>query len=448
MYSEWRSLQLVIQSDRGHMSVLHSYPNNVGKDVAHAVVRPLGQGLNSSSVSSNESILKTDKEVKWTMEVLCYGLTLPLDGETVKLCVDVYTDWIMALVSRRDSIPQPIIKDPNLYVQTILKHLQNLFVPRIEYAHNQITLCLRVLAAVQKLAHDSANMSRETWEVLLLFLLQINDTLLAAPTIAGGLAENLADKLIGVLFEVWFLACTRCFPTPPYWKTAREMLANWRHHPAVVEQWSKVICALTSRLLQFTYGPSFPPFKVPDEDASLIPAEMDNDCVAQTWFRVLHMLSNPVDLSNPAIISTTPKFQEQLLNVSGMAQELIHHPCLKQLPQIFFRAMRGISCLVDAFLGISRPRSDSAPPTPVNRLSMPQASSTMNTTPPHSRRMRSVTVTKATVKASSVSSCHFIFFSLMPARFFGHPIHQQQVILLDWSAGSIQTRLHLSGTLS
>lgn len=25
------------------------------------------------------------------------------------------------------------------------------------------------------------------------------------------------------------------------------MVANWRHHPAVVEQWSKVICALTSR---------------------------------------------------------------------------------------------------------------------------------------------------------------------------------------------------------
>ena len=24
------------------------------------------------------------------MEVLCYGLTLPLEGDTVKLCVDVY----------------------------------------------------------------------------------------------------------------------------------------------------------------------------------------------------------------------------------------------------------------------------------------------------------------------------------------------------------------------
>lgn len=65
----------------------------------------------------------------------------------------------------------------------------------------------------------------------------------------------------------------------------------------------------------------------------------------------LFVCSNPVDLSNPAIISSTPKFQEQFLNVSGMTQELNQYPCLKHLPQIFFRAMRGISCLVDAFLG-------------------------------------------------------------------------------------------------
>ncbi|KAI1890432.1 hypothetical protein AGOR_G00153650 [Albula goreensis] len=404
MYSEWRSLHLVVQSDQGHVSVLHTYPTSVGRDVANAVVRPLGTALGSPVA---ESLLKTDKEVKWTMEVLCYGLTLPLDGDTVKLCVDVYTDWIMALVAPRDSIPQPIVKEPNLYVQTILRHLHNLFLPRPEhYSPNHFRLCQQVLTAVQKLARESGSMVRETWEVLLLFLLRINDTLLAPPTVGGGIAEKLAEKLISVLFEVWFLACTRCFPTPPYWKTAREMLANWRHHPPVVEQWSKVICALTSRLLRFTYGPSFPPFKVPDEDANLIPAEMDNDCVAQTWFRFLHMLSNPVDLSNPVVISSTPKFQEQLLNVSGVPQEVIQHPCLKQLPQIFFRAMRGISCLVDAFLGISRPRSDSAPPTPVNRLSMPPPPTTTNTTPPHSRRHRPTGVTKTTSKASTGSTAH------------------------------------------
>uniref|UniRef100_A0A8C1KJV4 Ral GTPase-activating protein subunit beta n=1 Tax=Cyprinus carpio TaxID=7962 RepID=A0A8C1KJV4_CYPCA len=396
MYSEWRSLHLVVQHDQGHLSVLHTYPPGVGRDVANAVVRPLGG-------APSECLLKTDKEVKWTMEVLCYGLTLPLDGDTVKLCVDVYTDWMMALVSPRDSIPQPIIKEPNLYVQTILKHLHNLFLPRlcIEHFQNKKMYFFFVLSAVQKLARDSSGMARETWEVLLLFLLRINDTLLAPPTVGGGIAEKLAEKLISVLFEVWFLACTRCFPTPPYWKTAREMLANWRHHPPVVEQWSKVIAALTSRLLRFMYGPSFPPFKVPEEDASLIPAEMDNDCVSQTWYRFLHMLSNPVDLSNPVIVSSTPKFQEQLLGGNSVPHEVIQHPCLKQLPQIFFRAMRGVSCLVDAFLGISRPRSDSAPPTPVNRLSMPTPSTTTNTTPPHNRRHRTTAVVKTASKTST-----------------------------------------------
>ncbi|XP_072305681.1 ral GTPase-activating protein subunit beta isoform X6 [Eucyclogobius newberryi] len=424
MYSEWRSLQLVVQSDQSNLSVLHTYPPTVGTEVANAVVKPLGTSV---SPVATDNILKTDKEVKWTMEVLCYGLTLPLEGDTVKLCVDVYTDWMMALVAPRDSMPQPVIKEPNMYVQLILKHLYNVFVPRPEqHSLNHIRLCQQVLTAVQKLARESVSMVRETWEVLLLFLLRINDTLLAPPTVGVGVAEKLAEKLMAVLFEVWLLACARCFPTPPYWKTAREMLANWRHHPPVVEQWSRVACALTSRLLRFTHGPTFPPFKVPDEDANLIPLEMDDDCVAQTWYRFLHMLSNPVDLSNPAIVSTTPKFQEQFLNSSGIPHEVVLHPCLKQLPQIFFRAMRGVSCLVDAFLGvsvakkvvrervftfsprlhshgISRPRADSAPPTPVNRMSMSPPPSITNTTPPHNRKQRHPVVTKTTSKSSTAS---------------------------------------------
>ncbi|KAJ8257305.1 hypothetical protein GJAV_G00184170 [Gymnothorax javanicus] len=402
MYSEWRSLHLAVLSDQGHLSVLHSYPAAVGRDVANVVVRPL------VLPPASEGILKSDREVKWTMEALCYGLTLPPDSDTVKLCVDVYTDWLTALSSPRGSIPQPIMKEPNLYVQSILKHLYNLFLPRSEqYSPSHYRLCLQVLSSVQKLARDSgSSMARETWEVLLLFLLRISDTMLAPPTVGGGIAEKLADKLVSVLLEVWLLACARCFPTPPFWKTAREMLANWRHHSAVVEQWSRVISALTSRLLRFTYGPSFPQFKIPEEDANLIPAEMDDDCVAQTWFRFLHMLSNPVDLSNPAIVSTTPKFQEQLLSVNGVPPEIIQHSCLKQLPHIFFRAMRGVSCLVDAFLGVSRLKSDSAPPTPVNRLSMTLPPASTVTTPPHSRKHRPTVVIKNSNKSSTGSVSH------------------------------------------
>lgn len=53
----------MIQNDQGHTSVLHSYPESVGREVANAVVRPLGQALGTSSGAGNESLLKTDKEV-------------------------------------------------------------------------------------------------------------------------------------------------------------------------------------------------------------------------------------------------------------------------------------------------------------------------------------------------------------------------------------------------
>lgn len=54
-----------------------------------------------------------------------------------------------------------------------------------QHSLNHIRLCHQVLSAVQKLARESVSMVRETWEVLLLFLLRVNDTLLAPPTVGG-----------------------------------------------------------------------------------------------------------------------------------------------------------------------------------------------------------------------------------------------------------------------
>lgn len=68
MYSEWRSLQLVVQSDQGHLSVLHTYPTTVGTEVANAVVKPLGTAV---SPVATENILKTDKEVRKRPMLFC-----------------------------------------------------------------------------------------------------------------------------------------------------------------------------------------------------------------------------------------------------------------------------------------------------------------------------------------------------------------------------------------
>ncbi|KAM7006209.1 ral GTPase-activating protein subunit beta [Tautogolabrus adspersus] len=419
----------------GQGDVLRCFPPNVGRDVAVALVKPLRAGLGNPD---SRSLLHTDRQVKWTMEVLCYGLTLPLDGDTVKHCVDVYTDWLTALVSPRDSIPPPISREPNLYIQKILRHLYSLFLPRSDQASPvYLSLCQQVLCAVQSLARESAVMSRDTWETVLNFLLRVNHTMLAPPTTAS---EQLSELSMAVLFEVWLLSCSRCFPSRSLWQTGRQMLSSWRHQPAVVAQWSRVSSALTSRLLLLTLGPSFPPFKVPDEDAALIPADMDDERVSHTWFRFLHLLSNPVDISRQGHVGSSPPSVEEAIRGDS------------HLPHIFFRAMRGVSTLVDAFLGVavlnkepteqllshtgltsktnlrdrlpsigvtvtkspfrdriptyglSRPRSGSAPPTPVNILSLPSATPLTSSPPPNMRRLKAGNVSKTTSKPPMTSS--------------------------------------------
>ncbi|XP_023264035.1 ral GTPase-activating protein subunit beta-like isoform X1 [Seriola lalandi dorsalis] len=420
-----------LSSGRGHMSVLNCFPPSVGRDIVVAVLKPLGATLGNPN---NHSLLHTDRQVKWTMEVLCYGLTLPLDGDTVKLCVDVYTDWLMALVSPKDSIPPPINREPNLYVQKILRHLYSLFLARSDQVSPvYLSLCQQVLCAVRLLARESTVMSRDTWETLLHFLLRINHAMLAPPTAA---AVGVSDLSMAVHFEVLLLSCSRCFPSHSLWQMCRQMLSGWRHQPVVVDQWNRVVAALTSRLLLLTFGPSFPEFKVPDEDAALIPADLDDDRVPQTWFRFLHMFSHPV------VVGSTPSSQEEVSRGGR-----------NQLPKIFFRAMRGVSTLVDAFLGVSvvnkeptelllpntglttrihfrdrlpslgvavtkspfrdllpsygfsRPRSGSAPPTPVNVLSLPSAPPS-TTSPPMHRRLKPAHVSKATGKPTMSSSSH------------------------------------------
>ncbi|XP_060897632.1 ral GTPase-activating protein subunit beta isoform X3 [Labrus mixtus] len=436
-------------SGRGDVSVLSCFLPNVGRDVAVAVVKPLRLGLGNPDSCS---LLHTDRQVKWTMEVLCYGLTLPLDGDTVKQCVDVYTDWLTALVSPRDSIPPPISREPNLYVQKILRHLYSLFLPRSDQVSPvYLSLCQQVLCAVQSLARESAVMSRDTWETVLNFLLRVNHTMLAPPTTAS---EQLSELSMAVLFEVWLLSCSRCFPSRSLWQTGRQMLSSWRHQPAVVEQWSRVSSALTSRLLLLTFSPSFPPFKVPDEDAALIPADMDDERVSHTWFRFLHLLSNPVDISRQGLVGSSPPSVEETIRGDG------------HLPHIFFRAMRGVSTQVDAFLGVavvnkepteqllpqtgltsrtnlrdrlpsigvtvtkspfrdriptyglSRPRSGSAPPTPVNTLSLPSAPPSTSSPPPHIRRLKAGNVSKATSKPMTSSSPHTWKSSTCPSPYF------------------------------
>ncbi|XP_017114996.1 ral GTPase-activating protein subunit beta isoform X12 [Drosophila elegans] len=359
MYSEWASLSAQITANSCGaqcFSVLNKFPASAGREVVVSVVKQLGTNLGITQNAEPSHLVK-DEEVKWCMDVICFGLSLPLqEHETIKDCVNVYCEWLTALHPQpRISVPKPICEDANLYARQIINHFHNLFVPRqgesADTIKRQAVLCHRVLRTLQQTAQISQLMDRQTWDTLLLFLLAINEILLAPPTVKDDVGDQLCERVLSVLFEVWLLACVRSFPSPSMWKTLQESCAMWRHRVALVDQWNRVNLALTARLLEFSYGPAFPQLKNADEDNQLIPIGMSNDCVAQTWYRFLRMIGNPTALCSPHLISKSSHFVQWALTHEKGA-ETHQHPCLQQLPQIFLNAMKGISSQVDAFLAL------------------------------------------------------------------------------------------------
>ncbi|KAK6624852.1 hypothetical protein RUM44_011716 [Polyplax serrata] len=357
MYSEWTSLGPHFHSlSEERNSVLNKFPTHVGKNVVTSILKPLASNLGITQ-ASEPSPFVSDEEVQWNMQVICYGLSLPFsEHDTIRDCVSVYCEWLTSLHPvPKISVPPPVRDEPNLYGRKIISHFYNLFVPRKGEApdtiNKQAVLCHRVLRTIQNVSQVSNVMNQETWEVLLMFLLSINDCILSPPIVKDDICDQLCERVLSVLVEVWLLACVRCFPSPPLWKTLREMCMNWRHRIALVEQWNRVHLALTAKLLEFMCGPDFPTLKICDEDNQLIPAEATQDCIVQSWYRFLHCLGNPVNLCRPSLISQTPEFLQYAIT-SNCVVDPSQHPCLSALPMIFLKAIRGVAGQVDAFLGI------------------------------------------------------------------------------------------------
>lgn len=72
------------------------------------------------------------------------------------------------------------------------------------------------------------------------------------------LGTLLRETITGALFRSWAVICSRHFPTPPYWKTFRELCATWRHHEVLIREWDKINVALLTKLLPIMFGNDFP----------------------------------------------------------------------------------------------------------------------------------------------------------------------------------------------
>lgn len=356
MYSEWVSLRHDLRADKGNRSVLGTFPRPIGRDIAHTVAKTFLQ----EQTIGDRNRLNTAAEVDWVMEVFCYGLALPMteaDGEVIKGCVNTYIDWLSVLLmdEQKQGIPAPLIQEPVKYIRKIFQHLKNLFLIRVDDGSNlalQASLCIRVLQFFKVIASECV-LSAEIWDAILRLMLVINEQLLSPPYTPGGLCDHLREILILSLLEVWLYASIQYFPPPSMWKTLQEMCMSWRHHNAMIEYWSNTSLMLTRKAIKHLYGNSFslPSLKTKKNNV-LIPPTMAGSTLLQCWFRILHIIGNPVDLCNKELISDTPKFKEFALSCQDVTYPSAH-PCLDCLPQIFLHAMKGIAAMVNMFLNVT-----------------------------------------------------------------------------------------------
>lgn len=187
----------------------------------------VGGGVESSDEPKNaSSILKSDEDVHWIMEVLCYGLTYPLTDndqiDSFRDCVLIYCQWFQALAPRSlasiepSHIPRPIMDEPNIYCLKIIGHMYNIFVQLFdnlkpetvndehlnERIQRQALACHRFLRLIITVTTDKDNrLDIDTWECLLTFLLAINEELVEASS-NNAASQHIDDRIISTLFQV------------------------------------------------------------------------------------------------------------------------------------------------------------------------------------------------------------------------------------------------------
>ncbi len=388
MYSEWSSLVNEIREESSLTNVLNAYPTHSSKDVVNIILKSLTDTPKAKDLPVS---LTTHNQVKWTMDVIGHGLALPLsEHNLMHLCVDVYDGWLSSIYEPKKSVPKPVKENHDDYVPIIFKQLCQVFAQRqdtlshstnpsvIVQLENQAILCKRILHILHNaIVHPATRMARETWDCLLCCLLRVSNIILAPPAESLSLATNLKATPVHVLFEAWLRASIHSFPRPQLWKSLYELCSQWRHHRCLANQWTRLVYTLTYHVISHLYTMNFLKDIVPsshrlDDNFKHIIAEMPYDVLVQCWYRMLHTLGNPVELSYPRIITNSPAFQKYFtdregggeINRSksqssttssanpgggGAAADLGVDGNL--LPLIYHELMRGVATLVYLFLG-------------------------------------------------------------------------------------------------
>ncbi|KAM7541381.1 hypothetical protein Aperf_G00000021766 [Anoplocephala perfoliata] len=246
-----------------------------------------------------------------------------------------------------------------------------------------IPLVSCIVSRIEQILNTSHLLSRTLWDRLLEFCLAVGFAVLSIPPLidsnlsrpfseSPGLRGvlQLESLVVTMLFRVWMQALARHYPTPAYWQGLQELCRIARHRIGPSYIWSRVMVVFTFNLLrpvvvqelssppnirsarddQFQVLLDSPPFSA---FQPLLGRQLTLDLPLKvqevSWFWLLHLFGNPVDLCHPSKISHTAVFEYFRRSNEAARCRL----SAAFLPAIFYHLMRSLSTVVDLFLGIS-----------------------------------------------------------------------------------------------
>ncbi|VUZ52698.1 unnamed protein product [Hymenolepis diminuta] len=249
-----------------------------------------------------------------------------------------------------------------------------------------IPLVSCIVNRIEQILNTSHLLTGTLWDRLLEFSLAVGFAVLSIPpqiessaiTTSRPFSQSpglrgmlqLESMIVTMLIRVWLRAMAQHYPTNPYWEGLQELCRVARHRIGSSYVWSRVMVIFTFNLLRpyviqdlsspptirFTHTDKVsvlldsPPFSAfqPLMGRQLI-SDLPSKIQELSWFRLLHIFGNPVDLCYPTEITHTAVFEYFRRSNSASRCRLT----AAFLPAIFYHLMRSFSTMVDLFLGIS-----------------------------------------------------------------------------------------------
>ncbi|KAI8907305.1 hypothetical protein EDD86DRAFT_209278 [Gorgonomyces haynaldii] len=316
-----RIKELRLLMDDPESNVMGSFPLESKRIMIHETNKHI-----ISNIQFTSAAFTSNSHVKWIMEVVGQGLSLPLnDLDIIQDSLSIYTQWLvdptsrpMAIITRQDDT---VLQQ---FYQNLFRHCSQLYLARVPEDESKlqthVELCKRNLNTLQSVALYQGHLfSNETWLVLVKVVIGICDALLRLPPakqskrdryaleemelgdVGSVLADGLCAHLMFVALDVWLRSS---IVDTELWDTFRDLFRAWAHRLHVVQYWSACLVAMTKLVLQR--------FGATDVDENegvrllislpnggrVIEMELKQDHFMYAWYRNTYMLGNPVQYSS------------------------------------------------------------------------------------------------------------------------------------------------------